>query len=551
MEGAITEVLAFPGDRSLKSLGDGKYGGYLVRYGTPKDTDLEGEFFSKETDLGVKDGGSLPVYYQHGMDGQMKAKRIGYGIVKYDDAGMWFEMQLEQRDDYEHMIAQLAEEGKLGLSSGAAGHLVTRESVGKSTHIKTWPIAEASLTPTPAEYRNMVTPVKTLLPAEPQGKTNGGNMDPVSTTQAPEVDLEAKIEAAVTKAIDTKVNAAIERAIEKVAKDLGPNNAGGIAVPNINTKTTLGNSNEQVKSFRHGIVTGDWVPYKAVMLGQVDAQGGYSVPDQFIPGIIAKRTEISIIRKMGVVPVPCTSDKLLVPLEDTAATKFVVTAENGAYDENEPTMTSGLGIMYKLTKLIKFAEELQEDSPDFDNYVQKVWGRSMALAENFYLVSGGTGSSMPQAMLNGASSSGITTASATDITTAELVQLLYAIGGAYADNLALVMRRATLGILRAKTGNPFQFSPMPSGEGNPINPGTIMGVPVYCTDAMPAATATNKAIMVCNPDFYEFGVREGLTVFQDPYTYRAANGLIGLLARFRMGGFVAQSEAFQYLTMHA
>ena len=37
----------------LKSLGDGRFGGYLVRFGDPKNVDLTGDFFSKETDLGV------------------------------------------------------------------------------------------------------------------------------------------------------------------------------------------------------------------------------------------------------------------------------------------------------------------------------------------------------------------------------------------------------------------------------------------------------------------------------------------------------------------
>ena len=37
----------------VKALGGGKVGGYLVRYGGPKDTDAEGEFFDKSTEYGV------------------------------------------------------------------------------------------------------------------------------------------------------------------------------------------------------------------------------------------------------------------------------------------------------------------------------------------------------------------------------------------------------------------------------------------------------------------------------------------------------------------
>jgi hypothetical protein len=58
-------------------------------------------------------------------------------------------------DEYAKMIYDLAKKGKLGFSSGAASHMVDREKVGKSYEIKRWNLAEASLTPQPAESRNM------------------------------------------------------------------------------------------------------------------------------------------------------------------------------------------------------------------------------------------------------------------------------------------------------------------------------------------------------------------------------------------------------------
>jgi hypothetical protein len=60
-------------------------------------------------------------------------------------------------DEYNMMIAELAKKGKLGFSSGAAGHMVERVQKGLSNEIVRWNIAEASLTPRPAESRNMAT----------------------------------------------------------------------------------------------------------------------------------------------------------------------------------------------------------------------------------------------------------------------------------------------------------------------------------------------------------------------------------------------------------
>jgi HK97 family phage major capsid protein len=159
------ENLIYFGD-AVKVLGEGRVGGYLVRFSTERDPDLVGDFFTKDSDLGVEAGSRVPVYYQHGYDNHFKSKRIGRASVEYQDAGIWLEAQLEMRDEYERGLMELAEAGKLGWSSGAAGHLVEREQVGKSWHIKSWPIAEASLTPTPAEPRNTAVSVKSLFDIE-------------------------------------------------------------------------------------------------------------------------------------------------------------------------------------------------------------------------------------------------------------------------------------------------------------------------------------------------------------------------------------------------
>ena len=155
----IKSVKTFLAD-NIKVNGKGLVSGYLVRFGSPSDTDLENEYFTKSTDFGVdlsngKEAG-IGLYYNHGMDSKIKTNKIGYAQIKMDDIGIWLRGQLDMADDYSKMIYEMAKMGKLGLSSGAASHMVERERMGKSYQIKRWPVAEASLTPTPAESRNMV-----------------------------------------------------------------------------------------------------------------------------------------------------------------------------------------------------------------------------------------------------------------------------------------------------------------------------------------------------------------------------------------------------------
>jgi HK97 family phage prohead protease len=144
----------------IKATDNGVVKGYAVRFGNPSDTDLEADYFTKNTDFGrpLKKGDKfqMNLYYHHGQDNTIKSYAIGSGIATYDDTGIWFEAQLNMADKYAVMINELAKQGKLGYSSGSAGHLVSRTQKGTSFEVKSWPIAEISLTPTPAESRNKV-----------------------------------------------------------------------------------------------------------------------------------------------------------------------------------------------------------------------------------------------------------------------------------------------------------------------------------------------------------------------------------------------------------
>ena len=196
---------------AVKVLDEGRVGGYLVRFGDEATPDLEGDFFTKDTILGISTGDTRPVYYQHGFDPVFKYKSIGVGVANIDDVGVWFEAQLEMRDEYERSLMELAKAGKLGWSSGAAGHLVDKELVGKSFHIKSWPIAEASLTPTPAEPRNAAISVKSLydkLPVtEPETIQEDTMTDEVKAPEVkqeqPEIDFKALIDEAVKQAMES------------------------------------------------------------------------------------------------------------------------------------------------------------------------------------------------------------------------------------------------------------------------------------------------------------------------------------------------------------
>lgn len=162
----MDETLAFYGG-AVKALGNGKIAGYGVLFTTPADPDLQGEFFTKETDLMIDIGDRRPILYRHGMHPTLKQKRGGTAIVQsVDDTGAFFEGELDVSDQYWAKVYALAESGKLGWSTGSMPHLVRKEAKefnGKSvSQIKSWPVGEISLTPCPVEGRTAAYPVKSL-----------------------------------------------------------------------------------------------------------------------------------------------------------------------------------------------------------------------------------------------------------------------------------------------------------------------------------------------------------------------------------------------------
>lgn len=142
----------------IKADAQGNIKGYLVRFTDATSPDTTGDYFTANTDFGrdLSEPSSINLYYHHGMDETIKKSAIGKGYIKKTPAGVWFEGQIAMADEYGKMIGELARQGKLGFSSGAGSHLVERKMVGNAYEITRWALAEASVTPTPAEPRCIV-----------------------------------------------------------------------------------------------------------------------------------------------------------------------------------------------------------------------------------------------------------------------------------------------------------------------------------------------------------------------------------------------------------
>ncbi len=176
-------------DREMRGGADSVVvGGISIRFdddNAMSGSDLTGQWFGRDTYFGPSKGGNVDVYFHHAhairsddialnVSRAMADHTFGVAKATEEEMGIWVETVLNMRDEYEKEVAELVKANKIGWSSGSAGHLVRIEHVrdmedmpesrrdelmskfwypGKITR---WPVVEHSLTPTPAEPRNMV-----------------------------------------------------------------------------------------------------------------------------------------------------------------------------------------------------------------------------------------------------------------------------------------------------------------------------------------------------------------------------------------------------------
>lgn len=449
---------------SVKALGGGKVGGHLVVFGSSDALDLHGEFFDTDTDFDVDpdEYGTkrMSTYYQHGLDPVLGQRVIGKGIVMgKDDVGVWFEAQLNMRDEYERAIYQLAEAGKLGWSSGTAGHLCQRERGKKGVRIKRWVLVEATLTPTPADPRNHAVPVKALNPVplstlvsiskagqpdtQPEALLSAAG---VVNDQAPNAVANDRKHTIEVKDVDNPTVPTIPDEARLSALEVGMKAIGGQldqvinymqqqpGIKNVGYFTNDGGAADpEVKSF------GDWLlalrrgdtkrletVYKSAkaLNTQTGESGGWLVPHEFNQQLLSLSIAASpILQQVTRIPVDSPSgefpslDQFAAPtagVGETAAAAGVVTVareEGAAYTETEPNFDQ---IQWRTTEaisgLIKVTKKLSATSPFA---IEALLRRLISMADaakQEYFIFRGNGAGQPLGILNWDGKIGVTPA---------------------------------------------------------------------------------------------------------------------------------------------
>lgn len=220
----------------------------------------------------------------------------------------------------------------------------------------------------------------------------------------------------------------------------------------------------------------------------------------------------------------------------------------GTNNENSDLDIRGCTLNSKM-QILKVTEELLYDNAfGLENYIIRQFSKALANAEEDAFLNG-TGTGQPLGLLatEGGAEIGVTAASATEITSDEIIDLVYSLKRPYRKNAKFICNDQTLAAIRKltdKNGRYLWQDSVQAGE-----PGRLLGYEVYTSPYFPVITAGMPAIAFGDYSYYNIGDR-GTRSFAELKELFAGNGMVGFVAKERVDGKLILSEAVKLLKMN-
>ena len=274
------------------------------------------------------------------------------------------------------------------------------------------------------------------------------------------------------------------------------------------------------------------------------ANDGGLVPQGFFDQIIAKLDENAVVRNVATVVPTAGGEDIKFP-QVTALSSASLVAEGGAIGESDPTSASVTLGAFKYAYLVQVSSELLADEGvDIEAFLANDAGRALGNGAGADFATA-NGSSKPNGIMN-ASSAGVTCASATAITSDEVIDLMHSVTAPYRVNSQFIMKDSTLKEIRQlkDSNNNYLFQ-----QGLQFGmPDTLLGVPVL-TDPNIEAIATGKKV-VSYGDHSKYYIREvnGIQVDRS-VDYAFANDLVTFRFIYRADGDLLDTNAIKHMKM--
>jgi HK97 family phage major capsid protein/HK97 family phage prohead protease len=380
-------------------------------------------------------------------------------------------------------------------------------------------ITEISLCRRPVHPDARITETKSLILPNVEGNEMENELK-----QEPEVKSDPVASADEVKALK-----------DEIATMKAKMNRHPVAANNNHPKAD--NQNE-VKAFTTFIRNGDAGEVKSLGYGS-PSTGGILAPEAVSTTILEKMAEFSPVRSLAQT-IAMSGPLLQLPRlvdEVTPASR----AETAAATEDEPSFEQIDLKAHEMAAMVPVTRILLEDAHiDLAAYLSTHVARRFGQVEASWFVNG-NGTTQAEGVLTSDEVIEKEGAIAAD----DLIDLFYAIKTAYSSNGSWLMNRKTMAAVRKLKDTDGSYIWQPALSAG--QPATLLGRPVYEGVDMPDVAADATPIVF--GDFasgYAVADRVGFDILRDDYT-GAANGIIKLHARRRVGGRVVMGEALAKL----
>ncbi|WP_314945893.1 phage major capsid protein [Bradyrhizobium cosmicum] len=298
------------------------------------------------------------------------------------------------------------------------------------------------------------------------------------------------------------------------------------------------------KFLRSGVSALDDLERKTLNLG-TNTAGGYVVSPEYGKTVIEKLRQYSPLRGLASAMTIGATEVYIPTLETDADGEGWVT-ETGNRTATEPVFGQLNIKTFENARYIPISQQLLEDA-DIDllsfvaGHIAKITGKVEAKA---FMI--GDGNGKPTGLLNTpANYASVTAAADASDIIAKVIEAFYKLPGAYAANGSWIMRRETMGAIRAAADTALKGNLWSDGLANGT-PATLLGRPVYESidmSLLPTATGTSYPVVFGDmASAYQVVDRVGLALRVDDLT-GADNGIVKVRWRRRVGGAPLLNEA--------
>jgi HK97 family phage major capsid protein len=279
-----------------------------------------------------------------------------------------------------------------------------------------------------------------------------------------------------------------------------------------------------------------------------DSLGGYLVPEDFsnildvaskFTGVVEQVSQVINTNSGSLLPYPTVDDTSVSgALLSEATAPAVSDMTFSAVDLNAYNYSSGI---------VKVSRQLLQDGAfNLDAFLVDALGGRIARGTNAAFTTG-TGSSQPKGVVTGAAA-GKTAASATAITAAEILDLMYAVDPSYRNsaNAGFMMKDSTLAAVRKLGLGSANDFPIFVPAMNPGEKDMLYGKPIHINNDMDAIATAKKTILFGDWSKFVVRVAGGLQFLRLDERYADAL-VVGYIAYKRVDSNILQANAIKYL----